>query len=349
MHQSHDSGCHRVSLPHRHARAARLTGRALIGSPSGNVAALRQAPLPSHTGCAGPSPDTLRQIVSKSRGTLPLSLRGLDRFLVDHLVDQHPHVTSKRKFPCEQLEQDHAQRVDIGSAVRLVGFALGLFRRHVGGRAEDLAVHSHGDLADVTPGQAKVGDSGLIVGVDKMFCGLRSRWTTPISWAWCRASAILRHSSAPSRGHCPTPLKPLRQWETADEERTHEERTLPPFRKLKRSTVTARSCRLRADSCARCRDGQRCATCVRVPNGRRFAGPILDLPAAVLVEYCAGWRTAPGLSSVDSRTRSSWGDGQRANRTVAGQGDRGVAATGHSTASPPRTIPVGPAAAFRST
>ena len=32
-----------------------------------------------------------------------------------------------------------------------------------------------------------------------MLPGFRSRWITPASWAWCRASAILAHNSAASR------------------------------------------------------------------------------------------------------------------------------------------------------
>ena len=48
----------------------------------------------------------------------------------------------------------------------MCGFAFGLFGRHVGGRAEDLAVHRHRHFARFAAGQAEVHEVRLAVAVD---------------------------------------------------------------------------------------------------------------------------------------------------------------------------------------
>ena len=65
------------------------------------------------------------------------------RFVVDHLVNQHPRVAAKREFARQQLKQDDAQRIHVAAAVGGVGFAVGLLGGHVGRRAEDVAVDRH--------------------------------------------------------------------------------------------------------------------------------------------------------------------------------------------------------------
>ena len=81
-------------------------------------------------------------------------------------MDEHPGVAAEWKFAGEQLEQDHAERINVAAAVGRVGFALSLFGRHVGGRAEDLAVHRHRDFAHFAAGQAEVHEVRLAIAVD---------------------------------------------------------------------------------------------------------------------------------------------------------------------------------------
>jgi adenylate cyclase len=50
----------------------------------------------------------LRQIVSRSRGTLSLSRRG-GRFTFKHLHEQHAPVAAERAFPGQQLIKNHAE------------------------------------------------------------------------------------------------------------------------------------------------------------------------------------------------------------------------------------------------
>ena len=81
-------------------------------------------------------------------------------------MHEHPGVAAEGKLAGEELEEDHAERIDIAAAVGGVGFALGLFGRHVGRRAEDLAVHRDGDFADFAARQAEVHEVRLAVAVD---------------------------------------------------------------------------------------------------------------------------------------------------------------------------------------
>ena len=43
----------------------------------------------------------------------------------------------------QELEQDHAQRIDVAAAVGRVAFAACLFGGHIGRRAEDPALERH--------------------------------------------------------------------------------------------------------------------------------------------------------------------------------------------------------------
>ena len=68
--------------------------------------------------------------------------------------------------PVRSLIEDHSQTIDVAAAVHLVGFAGGLLGTHVGRRAQDLAVHGHGDLAGVALRQAEVHEVRLALGVE---------------------------------------------------------------------------------------------------------------------------------------------------------------------------------------
>ena len=81
-------------------------------------------------------------------------------------MHEHPRVAAERQLAGEQLEQNHAQRIDVAAAIGRVGFALGLLGRHVGRRAQDLAVHRDGHFADFAAGQAEVHEVRLAVAVD---------------------------------------------------------------------------------------------------------------------------------------------------------------------------------------
>ena len=81
-------------------------------------------------------------------------------------MHEHPGVAAEGEFAGEELEQDDAERIHVAAAVGGVGFALGLFGRHVGGRAEDLAVHRDGDFAHFAAGQAEVHEVRLAVAID---------------------------------------------------------------------------------------------------------------------------------------------------------------------------------------
>ena len=81
-------------------------------------------------------------IVSKSRLILRVELSRAGRLVVDHLVNQHPRVAAERQLAGQQLKQNHAERVHVAAAVGRVGFAFRLLRRHVGRRAQHLAVQS---------------------------------------------------------------------------------------------------------------------------------------------------------------------------------------------------------------
>ena len=85
---------------------------------------------------------------------------------MDDLLDQHPRVAAERQLAGEQLEQDHAERINVAAAVGAVGFPFGLFGRHVGRRAQHLAVDRHRDFAHFAPRQAEVHQVRLAVAVD---------------------------------------------------------------------------------------------------------------------------------------------------------------------------------------
>ena len=82
------------------------------------------------------------------------------------LHDQHPLVAAEGALAGEQLEQDHAQRIDVAAAVGRVPFTSGLFGRHVGRRAQHVAFAGHRDLARLAFGQAEIHDVRLAVGID---------------------------------------------------------------------------------------------------------------------------------------------------------------------------------------
>ena len=81
---------------------------------------------------------------------------GWARLVMEHLVQHHALVAAKRQFPREQFIENNTQAVNIAAAVDLVGLAAGLFRAHVGGRPQDLAVNGHGNLTGVALGQPKI-------------------------------------------------------------------------------------------------------------------------------------------------------------------------------------------------
>ena len=151
----------RFRLHHRQARAVPVIARAVIGSPPSHRLRSSARSFAVVYRFPGSFSKHFRQIVSRSRGTLAVESPRTRRLVVDHLMDQHPGIAAKRQFAGEQFKQDHPQRIHVAARIRIVGRALGLLGRHVGGRAQDLAVHRHRDLAGLALGQAEVHDVRL--------------------------------------------------------------------------------------------------------------------------------------------------------------------------------------------
>ncbi len=87
---------------------------------------------------------------------LVVELARRPRLVVQHLEQQHLSVAAERPLPGQQLVEDDPQAVDVGPAVGLVRFAARLLGRHVGRRAQELAVHGHRRFVGVVLGQAEV-------------------------------------------------------------------------------------------------------------------------------------------------------------------------------------------------
>jgi hypothetical protein len=85
------------------------------------------------------------------------------RFVVQHLVQQHPRRPAEGKFASQRLVEDDPQAVHVAAAVHCSAIPAGLFRGHVGRGAKDLAVQGHGDLAGVPLGQPKIHQVGRAV------------------------------------------------------------------------------------------------------------------------------------------------------------------------------------------
>ena len=73
----------------------------------------------------------------------------------------------KGPFPRKHLEENDAQRIDVGAVVRFVRFAQGLFRGHVGGCSEDAAFEGDARFGWLSLRQAEVDQVGFCVAVDE--------------------------------------------------------------------------------------------------------------------------------------------------------------------------------------
>ena len=91
---------------------------------------------------------------------------------MDHLVHEHSRIPAKRQFACDQLEQDHPQRVHIAARC-VVCRSLGLFRRHIGGRPQNFAVHGHRDLTGLPLGQTEIHDADPTSIIEHDIAGLQ--------------------------------------------------------------------------------------------------------------------------------------------------------------------------------
>ena len=68
-------------------------------------------------------------------------------------------AADKGRLPGQQLVEHHAQAIDIATAIDRVAFSGGLFRAHVGRRADDLALCCHDDLCLIAQGQPEIHDN----------------------------------------------------------------------------------------------------------------------------------------------------------------------------------------------
>ena len=113
-----------------------------------------------------------RQIVSRSRGILSLSWRGGARLVLQHLQDQHPPIAAERALAGQELVENDPEAVDVAPGVDPVRLAARLLGRHVGRRAQHLAVLGHDGLVGLALGQAEVHQVGLAFGIEQDVGGL---------------------------------------------------------------------------------------------------------------------------------------------------------------------------------
>ena len=76
-------------------------------------------------------------------------------------MQQHAFGAAKGEFAGEEFVEHDAKAVDVGAMIEAAEVTGGLFGRHVGGGAEDLAVERDGELGVVAAGEAEVGDVRL--------------------------------------------------------------------------------------------------------------------------------------------------------------------------------------------
>ena len=91
---------------------------------------------------------------------------GIGRIFGQSLVDLHLRIAAERQFAGQQFEQNDTQRIHIGSPVHRLALAARLFRRHVGGSAENLAIDSHCHFFGIAFCQAKIHQMRLALLVD---------------------------------------------------------------------------------------------------------------------------------------------------------------------------------------
>ena len=82
-----------------------------------------------------------RQTASNERGICGFNVRGGAGACASNLPQHLVHRTDKRRLARQDLIQDSAQGIDIAAFVQLVNAARSLFRRHVGRRTQDTALH----------------------------------------------------------------------------------------------------------------------------------------------------------------------------------------------------------------
>jgi hypothetical protein len=78
--------------------------------------------------------------------------------LADLLESFHQRRTLERRPSREQFIQNHAQRIDVGGRPDLIDRARSLLRRHVTGRAEDIARLRVGVVRAGPLGESKISD-----------------------------------------------------------------------------------------------------------------------------------------------------------------------------------------------
>jgi hypothetical protein len=112
-----------------------------------------------------------RQALERDRfqvfGDVPVQFAGTGRLVVQDLQREHPLRAAERQFARQELEENHAQAVNVAAGVDAMSFAAGLLGRHVRRRAEDLSFERHRQFARVALGQAEVGDVRRSVLVDQ--------------------------------------------------------------------------------------------------------------------------------------------------------------------------------------
>ena len=133
----------------------------------------------------------------------------------ENLQQQQPLVPLERPFAGEHLVKDHAQAVDVAAGVDVVRLARAPVRATCTracpspGRPTSSSHPPASRLA--RPKSVTCGRPSLSM---RMFDGLTSRWITPWSWAYCKASAISATRCAARRGsagpctHAPPGCRP---------------------------------------------------------------------------------------------------------------------------------------------
>jgi translation elongation factor EF-G len=156
----------------------------------GDTVTLAKDPLPAVPGYAKPRPVVWASVFPESQDDLPMLRQALERdrlqvardrivdttrrarLVLKHLDDEHALVAAERQLAGDEFVEHDAEAVDVTARIDVVPFAAGLLGRHVGRRAQHLAVARHGDLARVALGQAEIHDVRLTLQVEHDVRGL---------------------------------------------------------------------------------------------------------------------------------------------------------------------------------
>ena len=180
-------------------------------------------------------------------GLLVAPIRLLFQRTEHHLVEPHVDLHFFRgrgeaadgQLAGEHLVEDHAQGIDVGAVVDLLRM-LDLLGGHVLWRAHHLAGagelcirhtpcavgHGTRSVPDTSDGRTNLArpKSAILTRPslsNSMFSGLMSRWTTPWSWAYCRASQICGTMARASSGESLAGVQQAAEVHAVDE--LHEE------------------------------------------------------------------------------------------------------------------------------